>query len=174
MEWMILPLRRYFDFSGRSRRKEYWMFVLFCAIVRILLLFLDNMLGLGGQVTRYFVHQPGAFGAGGAASGGILSGIFSLAVIIPTIAVGVRRLHDIDRTGWWMLAFFLAFALGGLSMVAGGVASMLAGGALILVGGVLAILLIVWACLDGTRGSNRFGPDPKGGSDLSNLQDTFR
>jgi uncharacterized membrane protein YhaH (DUF805 family) len=177
MEWMILPLKRYFDFSGRSQRKEYWMFVLFNIIVRAILILLDNLLGLGGHATSYSASGPGAFGAGGAASGGILSSIYSLAILIPTISVGVRRLHDIDRTGWWLLVFFAPFVVGALlvfgslRMGGGGVGAVL-GGLLFLVGGVLAIVLLVWACLDGTRGSNRFGPDPKGGT--SDLAETFR
>jgi len=65
-----------------------------------------------------------------------LSSLFSLATLLPTIAIGVRRLHDIDRTGWWWLIV------------------------LTLIG---AILLFIWACMKGTTGPNRYGSDPLAG-----------
>jgi uncharacterized membrane protein YhaH (DUF805 family) len=145
MEWMILPLKRYAQFSGRSRRKEYWMFFLFIILCSIILGFLDGMLGLGGGLTHYSYGGGGAYGAGANAHGGILSDIFSLAILIPGLAVSVRRLHDIDKSGWWILI-----------------------GLIPLVGW---IIVIVWYCTDGTRGPNRFGPDPK--ADLGDLRDTF-
>jgi uncharacterized membrane protein YhaH (DUF805 family) len=87
MEWMILPLKRYFDFSGRSRRKEYWMFVLFTVIVSAILGVLDEALGLT-------LGNPES-----ARQTGVLGSIFSLATFVPSVAVGVRRLHDTDRSG---------------------------------------------------------------------------
>jgi uncharacterized membrane protein YhaH (DUF805 family) len=146
MEWMILPLKRYADFSGRSRRKEYWMFILFVIIGSIVFSGLDAALGLGGGVSRYSYGGAGVVGAGAGMRGGILNGIFSLAIVIPSIAVAARRLHDIDKSGWWMLI-----------------------GIIPLIGW---IIVIVWYCTDGTRGPNRFGPDPK--APLGNLEDTFR
>jgi uncharacterized membrane protein YhaH (DUF805 family) len=128
MNWMFLPLKRYADFSGRSRRKEYWMFALLQVIVVVL----------------YFI-LAGAFGAtarpdsvGGAASFGIVSIVlllYCLAIIIPSIAVQVRRFHDQDKSGWMVL-------LG-------------------LIPGIGGIIVLVFMCLEGTRGPNRFGPDPK-------------
>ena len=86
MEWMLMPLQRYADFQGRSRRMEYWMFFLFTFVTSLILGVIDGLLGLQG------------------ASGyGVLGGLFSLATIIPSIAVGVRRMHDTDHSGWWLL-----------------------------------------------------------------------
>ena len=94
MQWYLKVLRQYADFSGRARRTEFWMFVLFNAIAGVILTILDNLFGLatttvvGGMVV---------------ASTGILTGIYQLAVLIPSLAVGVRRLHDTGRSGWWLL-----------------------------------------------------------------------
>lgn len=87
MEWMLMPLKRYAEFSGRSRRMEYWMFFLFTLIASLVLGFVDGMIGMG------------------AADGGMspLRLIFSLGTLIPSIAVGVRRMHDTDHSGWWLL-----------------------------------------------------------------------
>jgi uncharacterized membrane protein YhaH (DUF805 family) len=106
-------------FGGRSRRKEYWYFVLFSVIVSLVLSAVDALLGTFGS----------------SANVGLLSGIYGLAIIIPSIAVSVRRLHDIDRTGWWVL--------------------------ISLVPVIGTIVLLVFAVLDGTPGQNRFGPNPK-------------
>ncbi len=119
MNWYVQALKKYADFSGRARRKEYWFFVLFNIIVSILLAIVDVMLGLHAATTGI----------------GILSGLYSLAVIIPSIAVSVRRLHDINRTGWWVLIAFVPF--------------------------IGALVLLVMALIAGTRGANDYGPDPK-------------
>lgn len=116
MDWMLLPLRRYAEFSGRSRRREYWMFTLFVVLVSIILTMIDMMLGLT------------------TAAGGVLTLLFSLAVLVPSLAVGVRRLHDSERSGWWLLIGLVPF--------------------------VGVIVLLVFMVLPGTRGANRFGPDP--------------
>ena len=86
MSWFIKALKKYAVFSGRSRRMEAWYFVLFVVIITVVLNMLDLLIGAN---TRAGV--------------GVLSSLFSLAVLIPSIAVSVRRLHDIDRTGWWVL-----------------------------------------------------------------------
>lgn len=93
MEFMLMPFRRYADFSGRSRRKEYWMYQLFLLIV-----FVGLFLLMGG------------FASLESSEGGVFGGIFGilffvgiLATIIPTLAVTVRRLHDQDKSGWWWL-----------------------------------------------------------------------
>ena len=120
MEWMLMPLKRYADFSGRSRRKEYWMFVLGVFIAVILLSIVEGVLGLSGMVGGVY---------------GPLTTILLLAIIIPSIAVQVRRFHDQDKSGWFVLLALIPF-----------------------VGG---IAVLVFMCLEGTKGSNRFGPDPK-------------
>ncbi len=105
---------KYATFEGRARRSEYWWFVLFNIIVSIVLA----------------IITPGEHGMGG----GLLNTIWSLATLLPAIAVGARRLHDIDRSGWWLLI--------GLIPVIG------------------AIVLIVFFATKGTLGPNRFGDDP--------------
>ena len=120
MNWYIGVLKRYFDFDGRARRMEYWMFGLISTIIFIVLALVDHATGTWHMDTRY----------------GLLSGIYLLAVLLPSIAVTVRRLHDTDRSGWWIL----------ISLVP-------------LIGG---IVMLVFMCLDGTPGANRFGPNPKG------------
>jgi uncharacterized membrane protein YhaH (DUF805 family) len=120
MEWMLMPLKRYADFSGRSRRKEYWMFLLGVFIAAILLSIVEGILGLSGMVGGVY---------------GPLTTILLLGVIVPSIAVQVRRFHDQDKSGWFVLLALIPF-LGGLAV-------------------------LVFMCLEGTRGPNRFGPDPK-------------
>jgi len=151
MEWMLMPLRRYAEFSGRSRRKEYWMYFLFVAIVSLVLALLDKLLGLGG----------------GSGSGrGLLSAIFSLGTLVPSLAVGVRRLHDTDRSGWWIL-LPLATIIPGLALM---LISLSLGMTLVGLGlFASSVVLLIFMCLDGMRGDNRFGPDPKG----PNLTEVF-
>ena len=120
LDWMTMPLKRYTDFSGRSRRKEYWFFVLGGFIVAVVLGLIEGILGLSGMVA-------GAYGP--------LTAIFLLGIIVPSIAVQVRRFHDQDKSGWFVLLALIPF-IGGLAV-------------------------LVFMCLEGTKGSNRFGPDPK-------------
>jgi uncharacterized membrane protein YhaH (DUF805 family) len=180
MEWMILPLKRYAQFSGRSPRREYWMFFLFNIIVQIVLTFLDNVLGLGGHSSSYSSTAANGYAAGGAASGGVLSGLWSLAILIPSIAVGVRRLHDVNRSGWWMVAPILLVPVAMIAALArlgaNPDAAMAGFGILFLVmaliAGIMAIVLLVWFCMRGTEGPNRFGPDPY--APIGDLHETFR
>ena len=139
MEWMILPLKRYFEFSGRSRRKEFWMFALLSIVVSIAASIIDSILGFGHSAT-----YAGATGVGASyGSKGPIGALASLALLIPSLAVSFRRLHDVDRSAWWLLLSFIPI-LGW-------------------------IVLLVFDCTEGTRGSNRFGPDPKS----ENLADVF-
>lgn len=175
MEWMILPFKRFFDFKGRSRRKEYWMYVLFVILVSIALMILDGLLGLGGSTTGNTELTDSSVAAAGAASGGWLTMIFSLVTLIPSLAVSVRRLHDTDRSGWWILLPVAPYVLGA-ALALGGVAgggSAMAGIGLVLFGVALitAILLLVWYCMPGTVGPNRFGEDPKG--QVTNADEVF-
>ena len=95
MKWYLDVLKKYGVFSGRACRKEYWMFFLFNVIILVVLDFLDARLGLGQGMQ------------------GILSTLYQLAVLIPSIALGVRRMHDTDHSGWWFLVpiVSLVFAL---------------------------------------------------------------
>ncbi|MDG4835009.1 MULTISPECIES: DUF805 domain-containing protein [unclassified Micromonospora] len=113
-------LSKYVGFTGRARRSEYWWFALFTILVSIVASILDGALGLDfeGSTT------------------GLIGLVASLALLLPSLAVGVRRLHDTDRTGWWLLIALVP-----------------------LVG---FIVLIVFFVLDSTPGTNRFGPNPKG------------
>jgi len=143
MEWMLMPLRRYAQFSGRSRRKEYWMFFLFVFIVWIVSILVDVALSLAGV---------------GRSWSGTLSSIFRLVILVPSIAVAVRRLHDTDRSGRWLWLVVLA----GVPGAAIADRSFVLGMAIEAVGMIAAsIPLLFFLCQDGTHGDNRFGPDPK-------------
>ncbi|HYD26023.1 MAG TPA: DUF805 domain-containing protein [Croceibacterium sp.] len=141
MEWMLMPLRRYADFSGRSRRMEYWMFQLLNLIVGVVIV----VLIFGGLPLEALSNpealQPGDMPGALFWIGVGLGGIWALGVLIPGIAVTVRRLHDRDMSGWWYLGFFVAQLIP-------------------LVGWIATIAFIVLMCLPGTSGPNRFGPDP--------------
>ena len=182
MNWMLMPLRRYADFSGRSRRMEYWMWQVFKFIVGIVFLILFAVI-FGAAFARFGADaDPTEFVA---ASGGVLLlwmvyMIFVLAIIVPDIAVTVRRLHDTNRSGWWILAPIGTYLIGIVAAVitAGAGASMggtsdQVGTGLLATGGIIgliamlitmifAIILLVFMFLDGTPGPNRYGPDPKG------------
>jgi len=120
MNWYLQALKQYAVFKGRARRKEYWFFALFNLIVSIVLTGVDYMTG----------SLDPELGVG------LLSGIYSLAILIPSLAVTVRRLHDTDRTGWWVLIAFIPF--------------------------IGAIVLLVFMLLDSKPGDNQHGPNPKG------------
>ncbi|MCX9148465.1 DUF805 domain-containing protein [Erythrobacter sp. WG] len=154
MEWMILPFRRYADFGGRSRRREFWMFQLLNLIVGAVLIgpFMVDVVTAAVQNPDDEEAMARALLEGGSVlsmAGLAVYGIFVLAALIPSIAVTVRRLHDRDMSGWWYLGLTLA------SLIP-------------LVGGLASIALLVLLVLPGTDGANRFGPDPKNpfGEDL--------
>src|SRR5215471_21334270 len=109
--------RNYVGFSGRASRSEFWYWILFTVLVSIVATIIDLVV-LSSNTS-------------------VLSTIWSLATFLPSLAIGVRRLHDTDRSGWWWLIAFIP-----------------------LIG---IIVLIVFWCFEGTRGPNRFGPDPLGG-----------
>ncbi|QLC24402.1 DUF805 domain-containing protein [Parasphingopyxis algicola] len=159
MEWMFMPLRRYAEFGGRSRRMEYWMWIVF-----------QFLIGIVFQILLFAVGGGAMMAAGGdptaaiAASGAImivfiLAILVSLALVIPGIAVTVRRLHDTNRTGWWILAPLSGYILAFLGAAMESTAISLIG--LLAVFG-LGITLLVFMFLDGTPGPNRYGEDPKG------------
>lgn len=167
MHWMFLPLKRYAEFSGRSRRTEYWMFFLFQMLLGVAFWVLMAIVGGGALMSG---GDPSALAAAGGAIMIVsaLYGLVSLALLIPAIAVTVRRLHDTNRTGWWVLAPILGYVvmLVGVVMAASSPENPGLGGVLTMVGGitalVLALVLLVFMFLEGTRGPNNYGPDPKG------------
>ena len=124
--------QRYVDFQGRSRRSEYWWVALFNVIVFGVLFGLG--IGLGGNFETGEMNPLGMLFFG-------IGGLYGLAVIIPSIALYVRRLHDINQTGWIYLGLIVA------SMIP-------------VIGLIASIATIVIACIPGTKGPNKYGPDP--------------
>ena len=120
MNYYLEVLKKYAVFSGRARRKEYWYFFLFNIIISLVLTGLDSLTGT-------FSVESGI---------GLLGGIYSLAIMIPSLAVTVRRLHDTDRTGWWLFITLVP-----------------------IIGG---IVLLVFLVQDGIPDENRYGLNPKG------------
>ena len=119
MFWYLEVLKKYAVFAGRARRREYWFFALINGVISILLSLIDS-----------------SFGSFDADEGlGALSGIYTIAVLLPGVSVGVRRLHDTGKSGWWMLICLVP--------IAG------------------AIALLVFLVKDGEPGENEYGPDPK-------------
>ena len=94
MDWMTLPLKRYAEFSGRSRRREYWMFVLFIIAVSVGIGIVEAILGLSATIGDAY---------------GPISLLFLLAIFVPSLAVQVRRFHDQGRSGWFVLLNFIPF-----------------------------------------------------------------
>lgn len=123
MHWYFEVLGKYFEFGGRARRAEYWMYTLFTLLISLFLALVDEVAGLNK------------------ATGGLspLYTLYGLAVFIPGLAVSVRRLHDIGKSGWWLLLVFVPLV------------------------GVI-VLLMFHAC-EGDTGPNEYGPDPKSARD---------
>jgi uncharacterized membrane protein YhaH (DUF805 family) len=121
MEWYLKAIKNYVGFTGRSRRKEFWMFVLFNLIFSIAAAVLDNVAGLADPMIGY----------------GPIYGLYALAVLLPSLGVAVRRLHDVGKSGWFILIALVP-----------------------LIG---AIWLIVLYAKDGDPGVNKYGVNPKEG-----------
>jgi uncharacterized membrane protein YhaH (DUF805 family) len=183
--WAFRPLKRYAEFSGRSSRAEFWWFFLFLMISYFLVWFL--LVAVAGTTaasgTQPSLALVGAFGVAS-----IFMVLFWLALLIPSIAVQVRRLHDTNRSGWWLGGFYLLYGgyfvlifgmMGALMATAAsgnGTPPTLPGSGMftgIMVFGlvmfVYMIALLVFYCLPGTRGPNRFGDDPYG----ANVEEVF-
>ena len=112
MNYYIYCLKHYFDFKGHASRAEFWWFQLFNAIITFIIVLIGQMLGLEG----------------------ILDLIYNLIIIIPMISLATRRLHDINKSGWWQLVSLIP-----------------------LIG---SIILLICFCFKGDSGDNRFGVDP--------------
>lgn len=125
MEWFLKVVRdNYANFTGRARRKEYWMFTLFNFILSLLFVIPMLIGAFSENMTIYFI-------------GFALYMLFALALLIPSLAVCVRRLHDVGKSGWWYLISFVPI--------------------------IGTILLLIWFCTDSEIGENQWGPDPKAG-----------
>lgn len=173
MNWMLMPLRRYAEFSGRSRRMEFWMWQVFkflvcCGIALLFIVMFGSALA-----SLSTGSSEGLVAAGGAMILLYLAClVLGLAIFIPDLAVTVRRLHDTDRSGWWILAplapylVFWVVAMQSIDLTrpnpepSGAAAAIMFGAVAVAV--LLALTLLVFYFLDGTPGANRFGPDPKG------------
>lgn len=125
--WKKVVFKNYANFEGRARRSEFWYFTLFNIILSFVLGIIEGFIGL--SETRYLGDTGFAY------STSVLSNLFSLALLVPTLAVGARRLHDIGKSGWWQLIMLIPI--------------------------VGYIILIVFWATDGEQGSNEHGPNPK-------------
>ncbi|MEQ4923010.1 DUF805 domain-containing protein [Proteus hauseri] len=123
MKWYFLALKNYFNFSGRARRKEYWMFTLINII--IFMFFMISIVGLREKGESSPVSTAGL----------TLIVFYYLFTIIPSLSLCVRRFHDQDRSGWFVL--------------------------LLLIPSLGPLIVFVFMCIEGTKGKNRFGSDPK-------------
>lgn len=157
IDWAKRPIEKFADFTGRAPRAEFWWYFLAVIVASIVARIIDNILGM---------NLVGPYGP--------ISLLLMLGLIVPNIAVSVRRLHDTDRSGWWILLpivpYCLAFVLGGAAMMGGAASGSAMGmGAgmgiaaiFLLIGAACALLLLVFYCLPGTPGDNRYGPNPYG------------
>lgn len=113
MHWFLDPIKNhYFDFDGRATRQQFWMFVLIYILIAIVLAITEAMVGLEE----------------------ILTSIYSLALLLPYLGLAVRRLHDVNRSGWWILIGFIPI--------------------------IGFIVLLIWYVKEGDSGANQYGPNP--------------
>lgn len=152
MKWYFKCLKQYVDFSGRARRKEYWMFYLFNLIVFDVLFIVDYLIGAtipfdGSQI-------------------GIISSVYSLAVFLPGLAVAVRRLHDIGKSGWnilWISLFTIVGAI--IGSIVGSILWIyhpVIGAILLFIFTVIVpSIFLVWMCKNSQPGDNKWGANPK-------------
>lgn len=155
MNYMLLPFKRYADFNGRSRRSEFWMFVLLQIVV--FLAFVVLMIGAGGALFFTSGDPAGAIAAGGAMLLLVLVfGIYWLGTLIPYYAVTVRRLHDTNRSGWWafgplLLSIVTQVFAGAAAVTGDAVAITMVVGLLSIVNFGLGIVVLVFMCSTARR-----------------------
>jgi uncharacterized membrane protein YhaH (DUF805 family) len=116
MNWYIEALKKYADFNGRASRAEYWMFTLISLIIYLFLYLIDKKIMPGSNVQ-------------------VISSVYYLAVLLPSLAVNVRRLHDIGRSGWWSLIAVIPI--------------------------IGPIVYLIWLIREGQPAANKWGPNPK-------------
>lgn len=153
MKWYLKVWKEAFNFKGRARRKEYWMFVLFNFLISIVLQIVDSTANTTYKITDAYDE----YGLGASMEMGIIGMIYSLAVIIPSLAVGYRRLHDINKPGYLLLFMIFSPILAVIFIPI----SMALSGILMLGLVVYAVIMLIWFCTEGTYGPNKYGPDPK-------------
>lgn len=124
MNYYVDVLKKYVEFNGRARRKEYWMFALINIVIMIAIAIVENVAGIAGED-----------------GSGLISNLYSLAVLLPSLAVGARRLHDIGKSGWWLLINFIPI--------------------------IGWIWILVYFCRDSQPGDNEYGPNPKGAAPMA-------
>ena len=124
MHYYFDVIKKYAQFSGRARRKEYWMFALVSAIISLVLGFIDNLAGL--QIAAGNTAIP------------VLTLLFELFILVPSLAVTARRLHDIGKSGWWILISLIPI--------------------------IGEIVLFIFTVIKGNAGANKYGEDPKAGA----------
>ncbi len=129
MQWYLTCFKKYITFKGRARRKEYWMFTLFNIIFSIIAVLADNMIGITFSGEVY----------------GPIYLIYGLAIILPSWTVSVRRLHDIGKSGWWLLITLIP-----------------------LIG---EIIFFIWTVSDSEFGDNKYGANPKGEGPTTDYSD---
>ncbi|MGE5453335.1 MAG: DUF805 domain-containing protein [Acidobacteriota bacterium] len=120
MNWFIKAMKQYADFKGRAQRAEYWYFSLFYILIYIAALFIDELLGTQSR------HKGGT---------GLFALLTVVALFMPALAVSARRMHDIGKSGWWLLISLIPI--------------------------VGSLMFIAFAVRDSQPGGNRFGPNPK-------------
>lgn len=154
VRWFVKALRQYADFSGRAQRAEFWMYTLVVVVIAVALAVVDeSVLGYGVETS-----QPLPIGGQGP-----LGWLFGFATLIPTVAVTARRLHDIDRSGWWQLLTapgvvvtlpwqqsMVTFIVLAITLIVG------------ILGGIILLLMLI---ADGAAASNQWGANPKSGAD---------
>ncbi len=125
MDWYIKALKNWKDFAGRSRRKEYWFFILINAIISIGLSIVDQIIGTANAESGF----------------GVLGTVYALVILVPAIAVTIRRLHDTNKSGWWILIIFIPI--------------------------IGPLVLLYFMIIDSDEGDNQYGPNPKAGETAS-------
>ena len=118
MNWYFQVLKKYAVFDGRAGRSEYWYFVLFNTIIGFALGIIESLAGIAPEMDF-----------------SVLGGIYTLAVLLPSIGVSIRRLHDTGRSGWWLFISLIPF--------------------------IGAIIILSFTLTDSQEGTNQYGPSPK-------------
>ena len=150
IDWATRPLKKYADFTGRAPRAEFWWFYLGTLVAYLVAMIVDSLVG---------IELLGPYG--------LFTLLIAVALILPGLAATVRRLHDTNRSGWWVLIavvpYFIMGVMMGRSMASGDTAGMASAGLVGLIALAGGLAMIVFMVVPGNKGDNRFGPDPYAG-----------